>query len=139
VGKHLRDYRRIAMNPKTAEVIARLGRLTDTDHATKCADELEGDCRHRTSGTLAVADLLRTKLKIGQKRGYLDLPDPYNTNDHEAARAVLRHLASRILAFTNGEKGQTTKALLRVVEEVRNYADRSPLEVIAEAALWKTP
>jgi len=133
MGKRIRPFRRLAMSAKTAEVIQALANLTHADHASKCGD-VEGPCVHEKARTLPVADLITNGIKIGKKRATFDVPDPYSEDDHVEVRQLLHLLATRIGSFAPKQKTQTQDALDRVVEEIRAYADRNPLEVIAEAA-----
>lgn len=132
MAERIREFRRLAMSAKTAQVIVELGRRTDADHRAKCAD-IDGPCPH-DGGNLAVADLIRNSIKIGQKRATLDLPDPYASDDFAMGIKVLHLFAERVKIFARREKQQTTTALERIAEEAIHYANRNPLEVIAEAA-----
>ena len=134
--RRYRDYLRVNMTAKTGTFIREsLVDKTFEDHFTKkkCApDEV---CGHVESGTLSVARTIEAGIKVGKKRATLDLACPYSLPEPHKQVRLLKHIAQRLEDFSKTEKRQLHTACARIVEEVRKYADRNAMQVIAEAAL----
>ena len=138
--KRLRDFRRVAFTAKTGELLREL--LVDKtfkDHFSKC-DLTKGSkpCSHKKSGTLGVARLVESAIKVGEKRATLDIPDPYCTPDYEVTIRLLEQTATRIRSFADSRlavtKRQQRESLTRLAEEIQSYAERNPLMVLADIA-----
>ena len=137
MAKRLRDFKRVAFTAKTGEILREcLVDKTFNDHfGGKCGDE--SPCKHERSGTLAVARLVESAIRIGEKRATLDIPDPYCTPDYEVTIRVLKQLAERVRQFAGSSvvtKNQQKNALTRLAEEIQSYAERNPLMVLADIA-----
>jgi hypothetical protein len=147
MAKRLRDFKRISFTAKTGELIREaLVDKTFHDHfkSGKCHKAMRSKqmgqviepCIHETSGTLAIARLVESEIKIGTKRATLDIPDPYCTADADATIKLLGQLAGRLMSYAAiaNLKSQTRDAIQRIGEEVQLFADRNPLVVLAEIA-----
>jgi hypothetical protein len=139
VAKRFREYKRIKLTAKTAELIReRLVDKTFDDHFVKkkCAIDPTGltQCSHQSSGTLDVARLVEAGIKIGKKRATLDLACPYSTNNATKHAYLLKQLATRLRMFASAEKmkDQTRTAFNRAANEIQAYAERNAMEVLAE-------
>ena len=138
--KRIRNFKRIAFKAKTGqEILHQLSERTFKDHEKKCIEGcillLETPCRHMTSRNLDVAELVKNKLTISKTRAHLDIPDPYSTEDYADTIEVLKMLARRLLAFAETQSHpQQKKAWQKIAKEVKDYADRNPLEVLADCA-----
>jgi len=138
--RRYRDYLRVNMTAKTGTFIREsLVDKTFNDHFTKNKCVLDPGCltmcSHEESGTLLVARTVEAGIKVGKKRATLDLACPYSLPEPHKQVWLLKHIAQRIEAFSKDEKRQLRSACVRIVEEIRKYADRNAMQVIAEAAL----
>jgi len=134
--RRYRDFLRIAMTAKTGTFIREsLVDKTFNDHFTKKQCDPNVPCVHVETGTLAVARTVESGIKVGTKRATLDLRCPYSMKNPLKQVLLLKNLASRIEAFSADQKNQLQTACARIVEEIRKYADRNAMQVIAEAAL----
>ena len=138
--RRYRDYLRVNMTAKTGAFIRKsLVDKTFEDHFTKkkCALDPTGLtlCSHESSGTLLVARTIEAGIKVGKKRATLDLSCPFSLAEPHKQVRLLKHIAERLESFSKDEKRQLHSACARIVEEIRKYADRNAMQVIAEAAL----
>jgi len=87
-------------------------------------------CPHAESGNLAVARLVESGMTIGKKRARLDIPDEPET---------VKLLAQRLEGFANDDselkKIGAVSVFKKTAEMARKWANRSPLERLAEAGL----
>ena len=84
------------------------------------------ECLHTESGTLVIAKMLESGMKIGKKRATLDLPD-------DKDRLLL--FVARLRLFAKEWPKQVKAAAMRIADDAENYAERSPLHRLAECAL----
>ena len=135
MAKRYRDFLRVNMTAKTAKFIsAKLVDLTFKDHYEKCADDPQ--CTHILSSNLEIARTIEAGLVIGSKRAHLDLACPYSTTDSQWHTQLLVNISYRLNYFlVSTLKKQLRVAGERVAKEIRAYADRNAMQVIAEAAL----
>ena len=86
----------------------------------------EGTCHHIKGGSLDVARMVEAGMKIGKRRATLDLP---------FEKGHLLKFVDRLLAFADTWPGRVKEAAERIATEVERYANRTPLEVLAECAI----
>jgi hypothetical protein len=94
-----------------------------TGELPKCQDK--DACYHVESGSLAVARLVESGLRVSKKRAYLDIPDDPET---------VKILADRLKGFSE-RAGRSGTAFLRIAKQAASWAARGPLERLAEAGL----
>jgi len=107
--------------------------LVFEEHFRLC-DGRPWECCHGNNGELAVARLVEAGMYIGKRRAHLDIPD-----EPENAKLLAENLDywSQATTWPNGPPhvGRHARVFQRVAEAARNWARRSPLERLAEAAL----
>ena len=138
MAKRFREFRRIKLTARVARFIQEaLVDKTFNDHYSKCDGDDE-DCYHHESGTLYVARLVEPNLRVGAKRGYLDIPCPWYQPSPEDHIGLLDILVARLRNFAENTKdlNPRTKAfVLQVCEEIDAYAHRNAMEVLAETVV----
>jgi len=132
VAKRYRQFKRINLTANMAKFIREsLVDKTLLDHAEKCVPE-ETNCLHHDTGNMGVARLVESKIVVGKKRGYLDVPCPYAQPNAEEFIKLLDCMSHRLRQFVGNAKTQRTRrALLAVVKEIDDYAHRNAMEVLA--------
>lgn len=163
MAKRVREFKRISLTAKTAEAIRKMiVDVTFDDHyrrvcilcdisftpkkgyCHKCGGagdrtrhpecEQGTSCIHVKSGSLQVARLIEAGIKVGKKRATLDIPCPYSSGDPNEAIITLLNASGRIILFAASEKKQLRLACERVAGEIKVYANRNAMEVLADAA-----
>lgn len=132
VKRYYRDFKRVRMTAETAKLMVELlADKTFTDHFSKCGDDVRRNipCRHEESGSLGVARMLASNMTISEKKrckAHLDLPDDPD---------LVRHFVTRIYQFADHIDKNTSRAFKRVAKVADRWANRGPLERLAEAGL----
>lgn len=141
MAKRFREFKRIRLTAKVARFVQEsLVDKTFNDHYKKCSPDPTGltYCHHEESGTLHVARLVEPNLRVGAKRGYLDIPCPWYQPSPEDHIGLLEILVARLRNFAENTKDlnpRTRDFVLRVCEEIDAYAHRNAMEVLAETVV----
>jgi hypothetical protein len=141
LAKRYREFRRINLTAKVAQFIREsLVDKTFNDHYTKkrCVVDPTGLtlCPHEQSRSLHVARLVESQITVGKKRGRLDVPCPYSTNNPDDMIRLLETLVYRLRDFSKKLKvARTRGAVLDVCKQIDDYAHRNAMEVLAETVI----
>ena len=134
MAKRFRDFRRLAMTAQTANwIMENIVDSTFKDHYDKCEEGVL--CYHLEFNTLGVARMLESGFKIGKRRATLDIHCPWSQSDPVAHKKLLLDTCERFADFSVKKlTSRKQKVIERLVEEIRTYANRNEMQVIAEAA-----
>ena len=139
MAKRYREFKRIKFTAVIGRAIQeKLVDKTFKHHfeEKKCSEDDTRYCIHEQSGSLKAARFVESAITVGKKRGHLDIPCPYAQSNPEAFVVFLVALAARVKGFAQVEKNSRTKGvMLRIAQEIEDYARRNAMEVLAETRI----